>query len=103
MQEKRLDNFWNLDVKDRPFNFKLIVIDEFHKLVGGGYDSHHLYMYDPQKVFDNIIREARSVGIHIICITQSGSTNSIDPRTRRIINNCFMFRRGCVLYVSFVD
>lgn len=103
MQEEKLDNFWNLDVKDRPFNFKLIVIDEFHKLVGGGYNSYHLYMYDPQKVFDNIIREARSVGIHIICITQSGSTNSIDPRTRRLINNRFMFRGGGALYDSMDD
>src|SRR5699024_9814848 len=103
MQEEKLDNFWNLDVKDRPFNFKLIVIDEFHKLVGGGYNSHHLYMYDPQKVFDNTIREARPVGIHIICITQSGSTNSIDPRTRRLINNRFMFRGGGALYDSIDD
>lgn len=104
MQEEKLDNFWNLDIKDRPFNFKLIVIDEFHKLVGGVGNSHHLYMYDPQKVFDNIIREARSVGIHIICITQSGSTNSIDPRTRRLINNRVMFRGGGgTLYDSMDD
>ena len=90
------NNFWNIkNPKDRPFNFKVIIIDELHKLMSYRNNNNHRRMYSAD-LLHYILRESRNVGIFIIGITQLNSHHSLGYQNKGLFNINIHFRNEIV-------
>lgn len=87
-----VNNFWNLPKEQRPFNLKLVVIDEIHKLLDDA--DRTRVSWRISHILSEIIKECRSVGIHIVLITQNANYCSINSDILKLINNQISFRGG---------
>lgn len=92
LKKENISNFWELSLNERPFNFKIMVIDEFHKLM-----SDHIInfqKYAPPYIFENIVRECRNVGIHLICMTQLGKSTDLGFTNKSVFSNKISLRNS---------
>lgn len=79
LKEKQINNIWELSKDERPFNFKVVIIDELQELASGNSDRwSNEYDGHVADVMTRILKKARAVGIFIIGITQTADAYAID-------------------------
>ena len=94
MKEHKIKNFWDLPKEQRPFNFKIVIIDELQELASGhrGRFSNEFDSYIDD-VIERILKKARASGIFIIGITQSQF--AVDYKMRKQFHhNIFLRNNG---------
>ena len=92
LKSKKMSNFWDIPKDERPFNFKLIIIDEIHELMNFSFNitkrnKEYSDFLFPSYTLHYILRTARNVGIFILGITQTSTRDSLGSTH----NNLSMF------------
>lgn len=97
-------NIWEIPKEERPFNTKIVVIDEFHKLMNyetsldnmSEYDVHtrNMTAYQPSYIYKYMVKTCRDVGIHFICLTQIATSDDLGLYNRKLFNTKIALRGG---------
>lgn len=104
MLPEKYSNIWEVPKKERPFNIKIVVIDEFHKLMKhetslaktSEYPSYisHMPKYQPSDIYRYMVKTCRDVGIHFICLTQLSFSDDLGYHNRSLFNTKISLRGG---------
>lgn len=101
---EKYSNIWEIPKEERPFNTKIVVIDEFHKLMNhetslsnmSDYPLSVINMrsYQPSDIYTYMVKTCRDVGIHFICLTQLATSDDLGIYNRSLFNTKIALRGG---------